>query len=185
MNILVADSGSTKTTWCFIDDCTEQIVKTQGINPFQQDESTIKAIFTNELLPQLNQFIPSDIFFYGAGCTIEKSPIVQNCRGTLFPKSKIEVHGDLLGAARALYQHNEGIACILGTGSNSCLYNGHEIVANTPPLGFILGDEGSGAYMGKRLVADMLKGKIKNSMKNKFFDTYQLRSEERRVGKEC
>ena len=159
---LIADSGATKTDWCFGQDKQNaRIVQTQGINPFHQSKEHIAKVLSEELLPQL----PADehithIHFYGAGCTPEKSVIVKEELEKLFPDATIDVQSDLLGAARALCGKEKGIACILGTGSNSCFYDGEKITANVSPLGYILGDEGSGAHLGKRFVADCLKKQL-------------------------
>lgn len=169
---LIADSGSTKTDWC-MENTT--IIHTQGINPFHQSAEYIKHIVTDELLPQLPKDITiRDIHFYGAGCTPEKSVILKDILATHFPESTIEVQSDLVGAARALCGNAPGIACILGTGSNSCYYDGKQIISNISPLGFILGDEGSGAVLGKRLVGDCLKNQLPKDICDAFLQTFKL-----------
>ena len=146
---LVADSGSTKTDWAL----GQKRMTTPGINPFHQDEPTIRRILVEELLPQIGTDRVETIAFYGSGVRPELEPLMERLLGEAFPSAtKIEAHGDLLAAARALLGHEAGIACILGTGSNSCLYDGEHITANTPPLGYILGDEGSGAVLGRRFL---------------------------------
>lgn len=158
---LIADSGSTKTDWCLARD-GEMVARiaTQGINPFYQSDEDIIRILEDELLAQWPADLENaqEVFFYGAGVRPEMSVRMERLVGEVTQAARVEVHGDLLGAARALFGREEGIACILGTGSNSGLYDGTHIVQNTPPLGFILGDEGSGAVMGKRFVADLFKG---------------------------
>lgn len=174
--ILIADSGSTKTDWCLVEDgkIVQQIF-TRGINPFYQNETEIKYEINQHLLPQLKHTNINKVFFYGAGCSFsEKKAMISSSLGSVFADIMIEVQSDLLGAARALLLKNEGIACILGTGSNSCHYNGSEIVNNVSPLGFILGDEGSGAVLSKIFVADCLKNQVSESLKNAFFDRYGL-----------
>ncbi len=175
--ILIADSGATKTDWCVGTTLSHnQIVQTEGINPFHQEADKINQILRDGLLPQL-PCSPSDIqavFFYGAGCTPDKieklsSPLIQ-----AFPHAKVEVHSDLTGAARALCQHQPGIACILGTGANSCLYDGEKITQNIPPLGYILGDEGSGVYLGKRFLGDCIKQQLPSSLLKGLLEEYQL-----------
>ena len=160
--ILIADSGATKTDWCLGETTTDaRIIQTQGINPFHQSPEHIYKVLAEELLPQLEEGINiTHIHFYGAGCTPEKSVIVKEQLQTLFTNAMIDVQSDLLGAARSLCGKEQGIACILGTGSNSCLYDGEKIIANVSPLGYILGDEGSGAVLGKRLVGDCLKNQL-------------------------
>ncbi len=178
--ILIADSGSTKTHWCLLT-ASGQFSEcfTDGLNPFQQTPDAIKNSISSQLLPQISSFLWSGtvtaIYFYGAGCTPEKSSLVEEAIKANFKKtSTVEVYSDMVGAARGLLLKNSGIACILGTGSNSCLYNGKEIVKNVPALGFILGDEGSGAVLGKRLVADLLKNQLSEELKEKFLKQYDL-----------
>ena len=168
--ILIADSGATKTDWWWGDTNTQgTTVQTEGINPFHQQQEAICQILSESLLPQLTSpEICTALFFYGAGCTPEKSIELKDILQPFFPNAHIEVTGDLLGAARALCGRQPGIACILGTGSNSCYYDGNKILANTPPLGYILGDEGSGATLGKRFIADGLKGLLPKDLFNEF-----------------
>lgn len=173
-NILVADSGSTKTHWIlFKDEKKNNPFVTPGINPFYQDSESI--IGTIESTLKKNVIIqPDHIFFYGAGCANQKQEIVINALKRIYPTSDVFVGSDLLGAARALCQDKSGIACILGTGSNSCFYNGREIETHVAPLGYILGDEGSGAVLGKKLISDILKNQMPEVVSQRFFDTYQL-----------
>lgn len=174
--ILISDSGSTKTDWVLLeDDAVVLRVKTQGLNPTQQKCEDIVEILSKELMPQLDGYEPERIFFYGAGCAYPEA--ISRMRGaleSLFNTRNIEINSDLLAAARALCGHEEGIACILGTGSNSCYYNGKEIVDNIPPLGFILGDEGSGATLGKQLVNGCLKRQFSQEICTKFLEQYNL-----------
>lgn len=169
---LIADSGSTKTDWCLMEGGDTTIVSTQGINPFHQSAETIKEIIEKELMPQLRKtYAVDEAFFYGAGCTREKSPVIATAlHAVLGDFVKVEAEGDMLGAARAMCQHSEGIACILGTGANSCYYDGQRIMANIPPLGYILGDEGSAAYIGRRLVGDIVKQQFSLSVCNAFYE---------------
>ena len=174
--ILIADSGSTKTDWCAVEG--EKVVKrvsTQGINPYHQDTTTIRRIVCGELLTQLGEVRPDKIVFYGSGCREEKVPMVKEILSTVFENAAdIEVNGDLLGAARAVLGLKEGIACILGTGSNSCLYDGEMIVDNISPLGYILGDEGSGAVLGKMFINEILKNKALEDVRNEFFELSRM-----------
>lgn len=177
--ILIADSGSTKTDWCGINEGSIFCVQTQGINPFHQSQETILAILYRELLPQLPVEPIEYIYFYGSGCTPQKGKLLNSCLKKVFgEQTHTEVYNDLLGAARALCGHDSGIACILGTGSNSCYYDGEKIVDNVPPLGYIIGDEGSGAYMGKRLIADCLKKQLPENIRIAFNNEYQFTQEE-------
>jgi N-acetylglucosamine kinase-like BadF-type ATPase len=173
-NILVADSGSTKTHWVLVEgEKKYDPFITTGINPFYQDtESIVKTI--RPILEQQVPVYPDHIFFYGAGCGNQKQEIVINALKQVFPASQIFVGSDLLGAARSLCQNNSGIACILGTGSNSCYYDGKDIVSHVSPLGYILGDEGSGAVIGKKLVSDILKNQLPEKVSQLFFENYKV-----------
>ena len=157
--ILIADSGSTKTDWVLTGE-ESLTIQTQGISPVHQDEAVIRRILFDELLPQLaqRQHVVETVCFYGSGCTPQHIPMVERLLRVAFPKAThIEVQSDLVGAARALCGRREGIACILGTGANSCLWDGGRIVQNTPALGYILGDEGSGAVLGRMFMNAIFK----------------------------
>ena len=156
---LIADSGSTKTDWVLADGADIRArLQTQGINPFHQSEDDIRAILRRELLPQLRADRLS-VHFYGSGVRTELEAVMVRLLAEVLPQADhVEAHGDLIGAARAVCGRSEGIACILGTGANSGLYDGRQIVQNTPPLGYILGDEGSGAVLGRELLNALYKG---------------------------
>lgn len=173
--ILLADSGSTKTMWCLVDDNEPAIrIRTKGINPFFQTQQDISLEIEKELLPQLGNKKIEAVYFYGAGCAFpEKNEIVSTAISH-YIKAPVEIGSDLLGAARSLCGSKAGIACILGTGSNSCYYDGNRIVENVSPLGFILGDEGSGAALGKSLVSDCLKNQLSSGLQEKFFSQFNL-----------
>ncbi len=180
--ILIADSGSTKTEWVVLDGKrTVSEVYTRGINPYFLSVDEISDIFKTELLTGLHPVNISDIkavFYYGAGCSsAEKSAMVSNPLEQFFTHARVEVMHDLLGAARAACGTTEGIAAILGTGSNSCLFNGQEIVANQPSLGFILGDEGSGGHIGKELLKQFLYGELSTELHNEFDTQYSINKE--------
>lgn len=159
---LIADSGSTKTDWVVVEDGKVfGKFRTQGINPFHQNQSAIEIVLHEELFPQLslsderNQS-SVDLFFYGSGLRDELKPKIRQIFEETFALSMsafascvFHFENDLLGAARSLCGREEGIACILGTGANSCLFDGEKIIQNTPPLGYVIGDEGSGAVLGK------------------------------------
>ncbi len=223
--MLIADSGSTKTDWAWIENETiVHRVTTAGINPVHQGEEDIEKVVEQlfprkdegrrrkENSPEMRRYggtevrryentielqdiknisratetecispssllLPpsSKIFFYGAGCIPEKKGVVEKVLRKVFPDAdRIEVESDLLGAARAVCQHQEGLACILGTGSNSCLYDGEKIVGNVPPLGYILGDEGSGAVLGKLFLNALFKGALPDGMKEDFLQSSGL-----------
>jgi N-acetylglucosamine kinase-like BadF-type ATPase len=173
--ILIADSGSTKTSWCYTGiNSKPEYFSTSGINPFFRTAEDILSELKSELKPQLPDKV-HQIFFYGAGIVNEeKGDVVKSALEKLFPNAEIEVNSDLLAAARATLQNQKGIACILGTGSNSCLYDGQTIVSHVPPLGFILGDEGSGAVLGRKLVADFLKKQMPGNLSKRFIKEFPL-----------
>ncbi len=173
--ILIADSGSTKTSWCLTngDDFTEYY-STGGLNPFFRSTEEIVDELRINLLPKTGINI-DHIFFYGAGIiNPEKGDIVKKALSELYTRAEIEAESDLLAAARSTCGKEKGIACILGTGSNSCLYNGVEIIEHVPPLGFILGDEGSGSALGRKLVGDFLKGVMPENISEEFKNRFQV-----------
>ena len=174
--ILIADSGSTKTDWVLHDsNSIVARVKTQGLNPTLQESEEIYNILKEELADKISSDAPDTIYFYGAGCAYEgANERMRTALSKIFTTKKIEINSDLLAAARALCGHEEGIACILGTGSNSCLFNGKKIVENTPSLGYILGDEGSGAYLGRQIVSDCIKKQLPAAICKKFLTQYNL-----------
>lgn len=174
--MLIADSGSSKTDWIL---SSQQYgileIHTQGINPVRDSQDAIVRIITQELAPKLPQGCQvSEIHFFGAGCIQPYSAKVTEALNQQFPQATIQVDSDLLGAAIALCGHEPGVACILGTGSNSCLYDGQRIQQNVSPLGYILGDEGSGAVMGKTLVGNLLKEVFPVHLKEAFLQRFQL-----------
>ncbi len=172
--ILLADSGSTKTDWLFLDELGRSTTfQSVGFNPFYQDQPTIAAGLRTGVLPNVEGTV-SEIFFYGAGCAdaATSQPVVAALT-EVFPKARtIEVASDLLAAARALCGREAGIACILGTGANNCQYDGREIVNNIGSLGFWLGDEGSGGYLGKQLVVHYLQKELPADLHQEFRRTY-------------
>jgi len=175
--VIIVDSGSTKCDWAIVGN-NLQIVKTEGINPYFCDVVQVEKILKKLLLPKIKEAKIDNVFFYGAGCRAEKCDVVKSALQALFPAANIEVNSDLLGTARALFGKNAGIACILGTGSNSCFYDGEEIIYNVPPLGFILGDEGSGAVLGRKFLGDLQKNQMTEKLKKKFLQKYKLTTAE-------
>ena len=175
--ILIADSGSTKTDWCVVENgLLVQQIFTKGTNPFFQSEEEISNEIATALLPELKTDEFDAVYFYGAGCGFpDKIEIVHRAISKqLKVKGNVEVATDMLAAARGLCGREAGIACIMGTGSNSCYYDGKNIVANVSPLGFILGDEGSGACLGKLMVGDLLKNQMTPELKEKFLKQFDL-----------
>jgi glucosamine kinase len=173
--ILIADSGSTKTDWCLADNGKIVFRKdTQGLNPFHQDEDEINRIIIEELLPTLGDVDIDEIVFYGSGCRAEKIQSMYDLLSEIFPRSVVEINSDLIAAARAVCGKNIGIACILGTGSNSCFYDGTKVIMNTPPLGYIIGDEGSGAVLGRLFINALYKGELPLFLRNEFIKETHL-----------
>lgn len=164
---IIADSGSTKTEW-IVGELAELSVTTKGINPVRDTKEEILDVLSTELMselfssPAIRQSDITEVHFYGAGCIPPFSQSVKEAIEEHFPQAVAHVYSDLLGAVRALCGREEGIACILGTGSNSCLCMEGEIVKNISPLGYILGDEGSGAVLGRTLLSEMLKGNLQD-----------------------
>lgn len=179
MITLIVDSGSTKTSWCFafLPDTSSadgaRTVTTEGLNPAvmsaeEVEEKIAKAL--NHCLQSLSISAADveNVFFYGAGCISGRAGVVSESIQSILVDARIYVADDLLGAARALCGHKAGIACILGTGSNSCLYDGKNIVAHTPALGYVLGDEGSGAVLGRKFLNAVLKQTLPENIRKRF-----------------
>lgn len=173
--ILIADSGSSKLAWRLLhSDGSIGQADGPGFNPYYQPASDLKNTITEHLLPKINEEV-RQIFFYGTGVSSPGNvEAVHSTLADLFKKANIEISWDLLGAARALCGDEPGIACILGTGSNSCQYDGVNIVHNVPSLGWILGDEGSGANLGKRLVIDYIRGGMPEKLAKQFQTRFGL-----------
>lgn len=173
--LLIADSGATKADWYLVSG--ETIIRSfsgKGITPvFQSSEEMAREIKEN-VFPHFKDTSIQAIYFYGSGCIPEKVPAVREAIQSSFPVEVIEVNSDLVATAHALCGRQPGIACILGTGSNSCEWDGTQIVKQIPSLGFILGDEGSGASLGKQLVNEALKERLTPGLKEAFLEEYQL-----------
>jgi glucosamine kinase len=173
--LLIADSGSTKTDWRLVDEDGNTVAKTktEGLNPFFVSVSRIVSTVEDRVLPVIRDV--EKVFFYGAGCGLpEKAGEVKEALARIPAKFAPEVSGDILGSARSLLQNQEGMACILGTGSNSCYYDGREITNIMPSLGFMFSDWGSGTVMSKDLIALILREKLPGELMLDFKNTYQL-----------
>ncbi|MBS1735043.1 MAG: N-acetylglucosamine kinase [Bacteroidetes bacterium] len=160
---LIADSGSTKTDWCLLKEAKStsqkrpQFFSSQGLSPYFVNEDQMAFIIANEVLPQIGRNNVNEIYFYGTGCKDKQNARwIKKVLQKIFENAVILIDHDLSGAAKSLCGHDKGIACILGTGSNSCYYNGSRILSNSPGLGYVLGDEGSGAYLGKKVIQHYL-----------------------------
>ena len=176
---LIADCGSTKIDWCALtaDGTVAARFTSPGINAVMLTGEEIRARLAAEAAPQLPEGQIDEVYFYGAGCISPEvcGAVEQALRTAMAPAAtRIEVATDLLAAARALCGHRAGIACIMGTGSNSCLYDGKEIRQNVSPLGYILGDEGSGAVLGRLLLGDVLKNQLPRELADEFLSEYGL-----------
>jgi len=165
---LVADSGGSKTAWNIISNGKINSITTSGMNPYYHSDSSLSSIVESQLIPEISTANVTEIYFYGAGCSSEKScRKISQALNKNFQEAIIHVNHDLLGAARALCQEKAGIVGILGTGSNSCFYDGNKIATNVPSLGYVLGDEGGGAYMGKYLLRDFIRENLPENIHQK------------------
>ena len=179
--ILIADGGSSNIKWCLIEK-TEKIIEfnTTGMNPVMLTYEEMSQRIAEEVAPELNSYLAQiqHIYYYGAGCRGgDYNRAVEKAIKNSFPSSTISVESDMTGAAKALCGNQPGIACILGTGSNSCLYDGEKIIDAIAPLGYILGDEGSGAVLGRQLISDVFKKQLPVELCLKFREQYDLNME--------
>jgi len=176
---LIADSGATKAEWSLIVNGKVKSIITQGISPYFLNGDQIKELLSKELLPKLKQPVINEVFYYGTGCANPaNAKLVKKALQQLFPGAAVDVNHDLLAAARALCGREKGLACILGTGSNSCYYDGKKIGKNSPGLGYVLGDEGSGAYLGRKVLQYYLYGTFDEELRGRFDLTYTTNTAE-------
>ena len=176
--ILVADSGSSKCDWIVTDGKNQTLLSTMGFNPFFHNTDIIAAKMIEAGLGDYAGETKK-VFYYGAGCSSpEFNLVVRKAISSVFPHSEVYVDHDLAGAAHATCDHKPGIACILGTGSNSCYFDGENIIEKIPALGYILGDEGSGAYFGKKLLAAYLYNRLPPKIYKNFQDHYNISKKE-------
>jgi N-acetylglucosamine kinase-like BadF-type ATPase len=173
--IILADGGSTKVDWRLIEGGKEiERISTKGANPFFRSREEIGLELAGTLKPALAGRRAEGVYFFGAGCVGDKRHIVAGAIADNVEAGRIEIESDLLAAARGLCGDRPGIACIIGTGSNSCFWDGERIVENVSPLGYVLGDEGSGAVLGKLFVGACLKGLLTEGLREKFLAEYDL-----------
>jgi N-acetylglucosamine kinase-like BadF-type ATPase len=176
-NILIADSGSSKADWCLLTAGKEKIVSTQGISPYFLNVLQIRDVLRAQLLPALNkETVVHEIYYYGTGCaSSENVDMIGEALHAVFPAARLFVTHDLMGAARATCGDQKGVVSILGTGSSACFFDGEKIAHERPGLGYILGDEGSGTYLGKKVLQYYLYNtfdeELKNSFEHKFTDS--------------
>ncbi len=168
-SILIADSGSSKTEWCLLTGTKKKTIITQGMSPYFLSGDQIKKILVENILPEVKNSLPEKIFFYGTGCSNAGNvKMVKDTFKAVFKSADVFIDHDLMGAAKALCGNEKGVACILGTGSNSCYYNGKKIIKNSPGLGYVLGDEGSGAYLGKKVIQYYLYNTFDEDLMERF-----------------
>ncbi len=174
--IIIADGGSTKTNWCLVTEEGKKVYfNTEGYNPYFSGTAYIVQSLMENLPTDLEKSEITEVNYYGAGCsTDDMRNIVAEAMKAVFTKARVYVGHDLLAAARALLGTNEGFAAILGTGTNTCIYNGREVTHNIDSGAYILGDEGSGCYIGKKLLTDYLRGYMPEPVRKLFWDTYKL-----------
>jgi len=176
---LIADSGATKAEWCLVNGGKIKTIFTQGISPYFLNTVQITDLLIKELKPKLKNVSIDEVFYYGTGCAnTENAKSVKKAITKVLPGAKVAVTHDLMAAARALCGRKKGIACILGTGSNSCYFDGKKIVKNSPGLGYVLGDEGSGAYLGKKVIQYYLYGTFDDELMGRFDVTYTTNKSE-------
>jgi len=172
-SILIADAGSTKTEWSLLRNGKVKSVETAGISPYFLGEAQIAELLRKELIPSLKKAEIDQVFFYGTGClSPANNKLVRNAIKKTFPGAAVNVTNDVEGAAIGLCGNNKGIACILGTGSSSCFYDGKKIKKNNPGLGYALGDEGSGAYLGKKVLQYYLYNTFDEDLRARFDAAY-------------
>ena len=175
---LIADSGATKAEWCLVNNGKKKMIFTQGISPYFLSSDEIKALLLKELKPGIRER-PDEIFFYGTGLfDRENAKLIKQVLKQVFPGSNVYADHDILGAARALCGTKKGIVCNLGTGTFSCYYNGKKIIKSRPGAGFILGDEGSGAYLGKKVIQYYLYEIFDDDLNRKFNRKYNTKRAE-------
>ena len=173
--ILIADSGSTKCSWVLCDNQGDVIkeINTIGFNPNLINENSLQLILEESVLTKYKESI-KDIFFYGAGCTSDNNNmIIQKPLQKLFCNARVSIKHDLEAACYAMYNGSPNITCILGTGSNSCYYNGQDIKEQSPSLGFLIGDEASGNYFGKEILHLYFNNLMPKELKEKFEEDYE------------
>lgn len=175
--IVVSDGGSTKCDWAVADETCGAIVRrftTEGMNPFARSREEIAALLRNGVAPIAAEYDVDAVYFYGAGAAFDKIALLRDEIAAAIPCERVEVHSDMEAAVRATAGRGSGVVCILGTGSNSCYCEEGRIVRGVPALGYILGDEGSGAVLGRTLVGDVLKGVAPESIRRDFEQTFGM-----------
>ncbi len=167
---LIADSGSTKTTWILLEGNTlKSTINTCGLNPYFHNSESVEAVIRADLAPYLVEYQVKEVHFYGAGCsTTYNNNMIADAIRVFFRNSQVFVYHDILGAARALFGNDQGIACILGTGCNSCYFDGNNTFSPIDSLGYLFGDEGAGSYLGKLFLGAYLKKELPDDLRKSF-----------------
>jgi glucosamine kinase len=172
--LIIVDSGSTKSDWQIIHaDGKKELVSTMGFNPFFHDEDRVELELKKEFVHQVKVDEAKEVYFYGAGCSDKmRCDVIKGGLVRIFKNAKIVVDHDLLASARAACGNKAGVACIIGTGSNTCLYDGSKIIDNVTNMGYLLGDEGSGSHLGKLLLRAYFYRELPDDMKALFEAEY-------------
>jgi N-acetylglucosamine kinase-like BadF-type ATPase len=171
---LIADSGSTKTTWILLEqDTVKETIGTSGLNPYFHDSESVEAVLRADLIPFVVEDNIREVHFYGAGCSTEyNNSMIRDAILHFFRKAEVHIYHDILGAARALFGQGKGIACILGTGCNSCFFDGTSLYSKVDSLGYLFGDEGAGSYLGKLFMSAYLKKELPEELRASFDKQY-------------
>jgi glucosamine kinase len=176
--ILIADGGSTKANWCLIHPENEVLYfSTEGYNPYYVDSNYIRESLHKVLPAEIKRGDVTEVHFYGAGCEPSTEGVITQGLSVLFENAEVTVGSDLLAAAQALLGDQPGFAAILGTGTNTCLYDGKQITRSIDPLGYMLGDEGSGSYIGKKLLIAYCREYLPLHLRQEFLAAYGLTKE--------
>jgi len=167
---LIADSGSTKTTWILLEqDKVKETIGTSGLNPYFHDSESVEAVLRADLIPFVVEDNIREVHFYGAGCSTDyNNSMIRDAILLFFRKADVFIYHDILGAARALFGNDKGLACILGTGCNSCFFDGTELHSKVDSLGYLFGDEGAGSYLGKLFMSAYLKKELPQELRDLF-----------------
>jgi len=174
-NYIIADSGSTKCQWTLVTNGKKKSISTVGMSPYFLSEDEMIALVQKAFKGKVDANTIDAIYFYGTGLSNAlNSAIIKKVLKTVFKNALLDIQTDLVGAARATCQNEKGVACILGTGSNTGYYNGKKITKNSPGLGYVLGDEGSGAYLGKKVLQYYLYQTFDEELQSSFEQSYQL-----------
>lgn len=176
---LIADGGSTKASWCLVRPGEEPLYfSTEGYNPYYVDSPYIQRSLHKTLPAEVPRAAVTEVHFFGAGCEPSTEAVISTALRALFENAAVSVGSDLLASAKALLGNRPGFAAILGTGTNTCIYDGTAVTHSIDPLGYMLGDEGSGSYIGKKLLIAYCREYLPAHLHRQFFATYGLTKEQ-------